>query len=51
MSFSSEGYSEANRWKWNETIGPLQDRPGRQGLCLFFFFLAGFGLAFVEITC
>lgn len=38
MSFSSEGYSEANRWKWNETIGPLQDRPGRQGLCLFFFF-------------
>ncbi|GME36482.1 Cytochrome P450 [Neofusicoccum parvum] len=26
-----EGYSLDNRWKWNETIGPLQDRPGRQG--------------------
>ncbi|OJD40265.1 alpha-n-arabinofuranosidase a [Diplodia corticola] len=26
-----EGYSEDNRWKWNETLGPLEDRPGRQG--------------------
>lgn len=26
-----EGSSFATRWKWNETIGPLQDRPGRQG--------------------
>ncbi|KAL0264121.1 hypothetical protein SLS55_000065 [Diplodia seriata] len=26
-----EGNSEDNRWKWNETLGPLQDRPGRQG--------------------
>lgn len=48
MTFSSEGYSEDNRWKWNETIGPLQDRPGRQGSCSFF---TGSGLAFMEITC
>lgn len=26
-----EGYSTAQRWKWNETIGPLKDRPGRVG--------------------
>lgn len=26
-----EGYSPAQRWKWWETIGPLQDRPGRVG--------------------
>ncbi|KAE8387391.1 Arabinosidase A [Aspergillus alliaceus] len=26
-----EGASESRRWKWNETIGPLEDRPGRQG--------------------
>jgi alpha-N-arabinofuranosidase len=24
-----EGDSIAGRWKWNETIGPLTDRPGR----------------------
>ena len=23
-----EGNTIANRWKWNETIGPLKDRPG-----------------------
>ena len=26
-----EGYSVAQRWKWNETIGPLINRPGRVG--------------------
>ncbi len=26
-----EGYSVEQRWKWNETIGPLTDRPGRVG--------------------
>ncbi len=26
-----EGYSTAQRWKWNETIGPLTDTPGRPG--------------------
>ncbi|KAL3485735.1 alpha-N-arabinofuranosidase A [Aspergillus germanicus] len=26
-----EGLDVANRWKWNETIGPLEHRPGRQG--------------------
>ena len=26
-----EGYSVAQRWKWNETIGPLINRPGRIG--------------------
>ncbi|KAF8860525.1 glycoside hydrolase family 51 protein [Acephala macrosclerotiorum] len=26
-----EGASPADRWKWNETIGPVEDRPGRQG--------------------
>jgi alpha-N-arabinofuranosidase len=27
----SEGSSAGNRWKWNETIGPVVNRPGRQG--------------------
>ncbi|KAL2008439.1 hypothetical protein VTN00DRAFT_6633 [Thermoascus crustaceus] len=26
-----EGYSPADRWIWNNTIGPLESRPGRQG--------------------
>ncbi|KAJ5593923.1 Arabinosidase A [Penicillium hispanicum] len=26
-----EGDSPADRWKWNETIGPVEDRPGREG--------------------
>ncbi|TVY19987.1 putative alpha-L-arabinofuranosidase A [Lachnellula arida] len=26
-----EGESLGARWKWNETIGPLENRPGRQG--------------------
>ncbi|KAI5803760.1 glycoside hydrolase superfamily [Geopyxis carbonaria] len=26
-----EGEELGNQWKWNETIGPLIDRPGRQG--------------------
>ncbi|KAJ4389575.1 hypothetical protein N0V93_007046 [Gnomoniopsis smithogilvyi] len=26
-----EGLSPDTRWKWNETIGPVQSRPGRQG--------------------
>lgn len=25
-----EGATPADRWKWNETIGPVQNRPGRQ---------------------
>jgi hypothetical protein len=27
----SEGASEDLRWKWNQTIGSLEDRPGRPG--------------------
>ncbi|KAG9096782.1 hypothetical protein FRC06_008329 [Ceratobasidium sp. 370] len=26
-----EGSSASTRWKWNETIGPIESRPGRQG--------------------
>ncbi|GAT21099.1 LOW QUALITY PROTEIN: alpha-L-arabinofuranosidase E [Aspergillus luchuensis] len=26
-----EGASPSDRWKWNETIGPVVDRPGREG--------------------
>ena len=26
-----EGYSIETRWRWNNTIGPLTDRPGRPG--------------------
>ncbi|KAA8916762.1 hypothetical protein TRICI_001060 [Trichomonascus ciferrii] len=26
-----EGHTVARRWKWNETVGPLIQRPGRQG--------------------
>ncbi|KAF7596536.1 hypothetical protein BBP40_001410 [Aspergillus hancockii] len=26
-----EGASEDLRWKWNQTVGPLEDRPGRPG--------------------
>jgi len=26
-----EGQTVATRWQWNTTIGPLQNRPGRQG--------------------
>ncbi|KAJ9309350.1 hypothetical protein DTO217A2_1288 [Paecilomyces variotii] len=26
-----EGWTPDSRWKWNETIGPLTDRPGRNG--------------------
>ncbi|CAE6512703.1 unnamed protein product [Rhizoctonia solani] len=26
-----EGQTVARRWKWNETIGPFENRPGRQG--------------------
>ncbi|KAL1306356.1 hypothetical protein AAFC00_005070 [Neodothiora populina] len=26
-----EGTSVENRWTWNNTIGPVEDRPGRQG--------------------
>lgn len=29
--FISEGDTFGYRWKWNETIGPLTDRPGRPG--------------------
>lgn len=27
----SEGTSVEERWIWNNTIGPVEDRPGRQG--------------------
>lgn len=27
----SEGDTFGYRWRWNETIGPLKDRPGRPG--------------------
>ncbi|KAJ9299757.1 hypothetical protein DTO271G3_2641 [Paecilomyces variotii] len=26
-----EGASPSDRWKWNETVGPLENRPGREG--------------------
>ncbi|KAL7650490.1 hypothetical protein ACMYSQ_010272 [Aspergillus niger] len=26
-----EGATPSDRWKWNETIGPVVDRPGREG--------------------
>ncbi|KAK1146811.1 hypothetical protein N8T08_002572 [Aspergillus melleus] len=26
-----EGNDEGTRWKWNETIGPVEERPGRPG--------------------
>ncbi|KAI5294357.1 hypothetical protein KEM52_004188 [Ascosphaera acerosa] len=26
-----EGNTPESRWKWNETIGPVENRPGRQG--------------------
>ncbi|KAF8899438.1 glycoside hydrolase [Infundibulicybe gibba] len=28
---TNQGMSFDNRWKWNETIGPLENRPGRAG--------------------
>jgi len=31
LTWNREGASPGDRWKWNETIGPVQDRPGRQG--------------------
>jgi hypothetical protein len=30
-SVDREGATVDDRWKWNETIGPLEDRPGREG--------------------
>lgn len=30
----SEGETPSDRWKWNETIGPLVDRPGREGIVI-----------------
>jgi hypothetical protein len=29
---NSEGSSPGNRWKRNQTIGPIVNRPGRQGI-------------------
>ncbi|KAF7555205.1 hypothetical protein G7Z17_g2392 [Cylindrodendrum hubeiense] len=26
-----EGFGASTRWKWNETLGPLEERPGRVG--------------------
>lgn len=31
LTLNREGSSPGNRWKWNETIGPVENRPGRQG--------------------
>ncbi|OJZ92932.1 glycoside hydrolase family 51 protein [Aspergillus luchuensis CBS 106.47] len=31
-----EGNSAENRWKWNETIGDLWDRPGREGTWTYY---------------
>ncbi|KAJ5909428.1 Arabinosidase A [Penicillium tannophilum] len=31
-----EGESLENRWKWNETIGDVQDRPGRMGTWTYY---------------
>ncbi|KAJ5538778.1 Arabinosidase A [Penicillium frequentans] len=31
-----EGESLDNRWKWNETIGDVQDRPGRMGTWTYY---------------
>ena len=45
-----EGYSVAQRWIWNETIGPLTDRPGRPGTWEYYN-TDGFGLLeFLEWT-
>ena len=45
-----EGYSIDSRWKWNETIGPLIDRPGRPGTWEYYN-TDGFGLLeFLEWT-
>lgn len=33
LTASREGVSPSDRWKWNETVGPLENRPGREGLC------------------
>lgn len=30
----SEGDTPSDRWKWNETIGAVIDRPGRQGIVI-----------------
>lgn len=37
-----EGASPGDRWKWNETIGPVVDRPGREGEYLLLWFIAGY---------
>ena len=45
-----EGNSIASRWKWNETIGPLINRPGRVGTWNYYN-TDGFGLLeFLEWT-
>ena len=31
LTWNREGTSLQERWKWNETIGPVENRPGRQG--------------------
>ncbi|ODM17091.1 putative alpha-N-arabinofuranosidase A [Aspergillus cristatus] len=31
-----EGDTEETRWKWNETIGPVEDRPGHQGTWTYY---------------
>jgi alpha-L-arabinofuranosidase len=31
LTLRRQGASPGDRWKWNETIGPVENRPGRQG--------------------
>ncbi|OAX84665.1 hypothetical protein ACJ72_00957 [Emergomyces africanus] len=31
LIINSEGMHPHSRWKWNETLGPLENRPGREG--------------------
>ncbi|CAG7918492.1 unnamed protein product [Penicillium olsonii] len=40
-----EGANEGRRWKWNETIGPVEDRPGRQGLDEYFYWCEDMNLS------
>lgn len=32
LIYRSEGLSVGSRWIWNQTIGPVVDRPGRDGM-------------------
>ena len=57
LTLRREGASPGDRWKWNETIGPVENRPGRQGKNAFSFFtsvlmsLSSRGLGLREYRC